>query len=88
MIRFNDINNNFTNVTELNFDDQNHYQNNILNGTPSFKNPFLNEFLIGIDNSGIGKAALNAAQTVPLDITGKDRTITPDMGAYQNDGAN
>lgn len=88
MIRFNDINNNFTNVTELNFDDQNHYQNNILNGTPNFKNPFLNEFLIGIDNSGIGKAALNAAQTVPLDITGKDRTITPDMGAYQNDGAN
>lgn len=84
MLRFNDVNNNFTAITELDFEDQNHYQNNILNGTPNFKNPFLNDFFIGTDNSGVGKAALNAAQSIPLDLLGKDRTSSPDMGAYQH----
>ncbi len=84
MIQFNDIDNTFANNTELDFNDTSHYLNNILNRTVHFKDPFINQFNIGKNNAGINKALKSASQNVPIDILGTDRTITPDMGAYQH----
>lgn len=84
MIQFNDIDNTFVNNAELDFNNTSHYLNNILNGTTHFKDPFTNQFFIGQNNAGINKALKSASQNVPLDILETDRTITPDMGAYQH----
>lgn len=84
MIKFNDTNNSFDNNTELDFTDTNHYQNIILNGTYHFKDPFMNQFIIGQNNSGINQAEINSAQLLPLDILGNNRTTSPDIGAYQH----
>lgn len=84
MISFNDVNNNFTNNTQLDFNDISHYQNNLLNAQTHFKNTALSEFIIGEKNAGINKAFLNAALSIPVDILGNDRTNSPDIGAYQH----
>ena len=84
MIRFDDTNNSFANNTELDFNDTSHYLDNILNGTVHFKEPFTNQFHIGQNNTGINKALQSSSLLVPLDILGTDRTISPDIGAYQH----
>lgn len=84
MIQFNDANNSFTNNIQLDFNDTNHYLDNIINGTIHFKDPSTNQFIIGQDNDGINKALLNSSLLIPLDILGTDRTASPDIGAYQH----
>jgi len=84
MIQFNDINNSFINIPELDFTDATHYSNNILNGNVHFKNTANNEFNIGQDTDGINKALHSAALLFPLDILGINRTTSPDIGAYQH----
>ncbi|MDG2194586.1 MAG: hypothetical protein P8K77_07040 [Polaribacter sp.] len=84
LIQFNDINNSFTTNNELNFDDTAHYQHIILNGTPHFKDTFLNQFIIGQNSDAIKKADEVSAQLIPLDLLGIDRTTNPDIGAYQH----
>lgn len=84
MIQFNDVNNSFTNIPELDFTDAAHYSNNIINGTLHFKNTSKNEFNIGQNNQGINKALNSAALLFPLDILGTNRTTSPDIGAYQH----
>ncbi|CAM1353094.1 hypothetical protein [Tenacibaculum insulae] len=81
MIQFNDFNNNFTNIDELNFEDTNHYQNIILNGDPNFKNTSLNNFNIGENSDAINKAKTSS---ISEDILGINRTTNPDIGAYQH----
>ena len=83
MIQFNDVDNVFATNTELNFNDTSYYQNNIINGTEHFKDPFTNQFNIGQNNSGINKALKSASQLIPLDILGTNRVTSPDIGAYQ-----
>jgi hypothetical protein len=81
LIKFNDLNNSFTDNNELNFDDSTHYQNNILNGEPNFKDVTKNEFIIGKNSDAINKAQ---SSTVSQDILGISRSSTPDIGAYQH----
>ncbi|CAM1361239.1 conserved hypothetical protein [Tenacibaculum sediminilitoris] len=81
LIKFNDLNNSFTNNNELNFDDSAHYQNNILNGEPNFKDVTKSEFIIGENSNAINKAQPSA---VTQDILGVSRSSTLDIGAYQH----
>ncbi|NIJ46107.1 hypothetical protein FHR24_002585 [Wenyingzhuangia heitensis] len=65
-------------------DNTTYYQNVYLNKKTDFKDTSLNDLRIGLDNEGINKADITAASTVDLDITGTDRTVNPDIGAYQH----
>lgn len=84
MIQFEDLNNTFQNNQELDFNNTTHYQNLILNGTPHFKDPTMNELIIGQNSSAILKADQASANTIPLDILGTSRIAAPDIGAYQH----
>jgi len=81
LIKFRDPNDSFSNNLELNFEDTTHYQNNILNGNPDFKDTTLNLFSIGENNDGINKASNSS---FILDILEIDRSTSPDIGAYQH----
>lgn len=59
------------------------YNNLFLNLKANFLSTVNNDFRL-IDNSEIiGVGDLNTAQMVPLDLLGMDRTIAPDLGAFQ-----
>lgn len=84
MIQFNDTENIFNNIAELDFTNTAHYSNTILNGVVHFKNTSANEFNIGPNNEGINEAFKPAALLFPFDLIGTDRTANPDIGAYQH----
>ncbi len=84
LIRFKDINNRFTNIPEFDFDDTLHYNNILLNESPDFKDPMNNQLIIGENSACINKGDLFTALQIPLDIMGVDRTLAPDLGAYQH----
>jgi len=81
MIQFNDFNNSFTDNIEMKFDDTTHYQNIILNSNPHFKDVSKNEFIIGEESDAINKAR---ASSISEDILGINRSLNPDIGAYQH----
>ncbi len=68
----------------LNTDNTAFYTNVLFNKETDFKDTSKNDLRIGLDNEGINKADPSIAATTPLDIIGKDRTGTPDIGAYQH----
>jgi len=84
MIRFNDYNNQYTSIPEYNFEDTNHYQNNILNGDSDFNSPATNEFIIGQKSEGIKKSASQGTIEVPYDILEVLRSSPADIGAYEH----
>lgn len=84
LIRFNDFNNNFDGIPEYDFSDITHFQNNLVNETPDFRDPSQNDLIIGEDSAGNNQASTAEAMQVPQDILGVDRTISPDIGAYQH----
>ncbi len=84
LIRFDDFNDNFADFPEYDFTDTAHFQNNILNQSPDFKNTSTNDFIIGEDAAGNNQASQIEANQIPLDILGVDRTTNPDVGAYQH----
>lgn len=84
MIKFDDYNNSYAAIPEYNFEDTNHYINNIFNGEPNFKSPATNEFIIGENSEGINKADLDGTIVVPNDILGILRSSPADIGAYQH----
>lgn len=84
IIRFDDYNDNFSGFPEYDFDDITHYQNNIFNEDPDFKEPYQNELIIGEESPGINMADQSSANLIPLDVLGIDRTTSPDIGAYQH----
>ena len=75
-----------TNYTGPNydFDDTTHYENMIFNEDPDFKNPIENQFIIGENSAAIDQGNSEYANQVPLDILNKNRTASPDLGAYQH----
>ncbi|GAA3560066.1 right-handed parallel beta-helix repeat-containing protein [Snuella lapsa] len=83
LIRFQDSNNNFTGP---NYDltDTNHYQDNIFNEEPHFKDPVKNQMIIGQESAAIDNGLDLFAAQVPFDILNVDRTASPDLGAYQH----
>jgi len=84
LLKFNDPGGKYAGIPLFDFDDENHYQNNIFNGNPEFKNVDINEYIIGEKSDAVDKADLNAALQFPLDILGVNRTASPDIGAYQH----
>ncbi|WP_369441138.1 choice-of-anchor Q domain-containing protein [Algibacter lectus] len=64
--------------------DTNHFENNIFNKTPDFKDTDLNEFIIGANSEAINQANTTFAAQVPTDILGVNRTTSADIGAYQH----
>jgi len=84
MIKFNDYNNSYEGIPEYDFENTDHYVENILNGNPDFKSPSDNEFIIGQNSEAIEKAAESGTIKVPNDILGILRTSPADIGAYQH----
>jgi hypothetical protein len=84
LLKFDDINGDFSNNPLYDFDDLTHYQNNVINGMPVFKDVQNNQYIIGEESDAVNKADTNASLLIPLDILGIDRTINPDIGAYQH----
>ncbi|MFY0630099.1 MAG: hypothetical protein JXR05_06935 [Flavobacteriaceae bacterium] len=84
LIKFNDLNNDFAGVAELDFTNASMYENIILNGNPHFRNAFGNDFIIGQDSDAIGFGNTIGANQVPIDILEVVRTMNPDSGAYQH----
>ncbi len=65
------------------FTNTQYYNAIILNEDANFKDPIKNDFRIGAASSAIGKGQLEAALQTPFDILGQDRTLMPDLGAFQ-----
>ncbi|SNR62313.1 hypothetical protein [Lutibacter flavus] len=84
LVKFNDYNTSYTNIPEYNFEDSNHYFNNIFNGEPDFKSPLTNQLIIGENSDSNQKANLQGSSLVPYDILGTLRTSPADIGAYQH----
>ena len=84
LLKFNDLNNSYTDIIEYNFEDTNYYLDNILNGNPNFKSPMDNDLIIGKNSDANQKANLQGTSQVPTDILGVLRDIPADIGAYQH----
>ncbi len=83
-IQFNDVNNIYTDDPFYDFTNLALFTNNLLNIEPDFKNLYLNELIIGEDSECIGQANAIGTMQVPLDILGKARANTADIGAYEH----
>ncbi|NCO63723.1 MAG: hypothetical protein GW839_10090 [Flavobacteriales bacterium] len=83
LIRFEDTNNNFTGAN-YDFNDITHYEGNLFNQNPDFKDAFLNELMIGDDSAANNKGNTVFSSQVPFDILNVNRTASPDLGAYQH----
>ncbi|CAM1372317.1 choice-of-anchor Q domain-containing protein [Tenacibaculum xiamenense] len=80
LIRFDDLNNVYANVEELNFNNTSHYQNNIINGLPDFNAPLENLFSLLSNSNAIGNGT---PTSLNLDIKGTPRIPSIDIGAFQ-----
>jgi len=83
LLRFLDPGGNFLGDPLYDFEDESKYQENIFNGEPDFKDVDENEFIIGEASDANANANVPAAQKVPFDLLGVNRTALPDIGAYQ-----
>ena len=84
MVKFQDLDDSFINVPEVDFTDVNLYQNIILNGFANFRDRSSNDFIIGQNSDAIGQGNATGAAQAPMDILGVIRTVNPDLGAYQH----
>jgi len=66
------------------FTDTDNYLDIEENTTADYLDTSLNKFEIGADSELIDKADDTNAARTPIDIIGEDRTLAPDIGAYQN----
>ncbi|CAM4387562.1 hypothetical protein ZORO111903_17815 [Zobellia roscoffensis] len=79
---------NTTNLTSeskklYNFEDSSKYKNNILNEPLEFVNTSKNDFRLTITSSALNIGDKTFTLNISKDILGKDRTETPDLGAYE-----
>jgi hypothetical protein len=84
MIKFNDINNAFSGVPEMDFSNTANHPGVILNGDPHFRNTSLNDLIIGELSDAINKGNTIFSAMFPLDILKVNRVAAPDLGAYQH----
>ncbi|AMC12002.1 hypothetical protein Lupro_12345 [Lutibacter profundi] len=84
LLKFNDLNNSYSEIPEYNFEDTNYYLDNVLNGNPNFKSPVDNDLIIGKNSDANQKANTQGTSQVPNDILGVLRDIPADIGAYQH----
>lgn len=84
MLKFSTTDNNLLDNPLFDFSDTNVYQNIVLNGFPHFRDVSINDLIIGQDSEAINSADINGASMVPFDLLNINRTISPDIGAYQH----
>ncbi len=84
LLKFDTTDTTLLNNPLFDFNDTTLYQNPILNGRVDFKDTRTNNLIIGQNSESIGNADLTTAISVPFDILGVNRTIAPDVGAYQH----
>jgi hypothetical protein len=83
LLKFNNTANSFTKDPLYQFEtDATHYNGILLNKDPKFQK--VNQNKLNIDNTSAAFATGNTAYLVPLDILGNNRTLPPDLGAYQS----
>lgn len=83
LLKFDNVSNQFTTNTDYQFNtDTAHYNAIILNKDPKFFKVSLNKF--NIDDTSAAFAKGNSAYLIQFDILGNNRTLPPDLGAYQN----
>ena len=83
LIRFDDPNNNFDGPN-YDLSDTSHYEGNIFNEDPNFKDTATNQLIIGEESAAINKGLSVFATQVPTDLLNINRTTAPDLGAYQH----
>ncbi|MDU8886888.1 right-handed parallel beta-helix repeat-containing protein [Yeosuana sp. MJ-SS3] len=83
LIRFDNSSNNFTGPN-YDFNDLTHYEGNIFNEEPDFRNTETNDLIIGQDSGANGAGHSTFASQVPFDILNESRIASPDLGAYQH----
>lgn len=83
LLKFNDVDGLFENDPLYDFENGVFYSNLLQNEDPDFLNTARSDFRLGPESSAIDIANIETAQNVPLDILGIDRSIEPDLGAYE-----
>lgn len=84
LIKFDDLFGQFSGNPLYDFENPLLFGNSLFNETPDFLDPNKNAFIIGEASAANNQGAPAAALEVPLDILGVDRTLNPDIGAYQH----
>ena len=82
LIRFDDRFDEFSALPQYDFTNVSRYQNNTISEDPIFKNTKINAYTIGLNSAARSLGSEAGAIQVPLDITGENRSSTPDAGAY------
>ncbi len=83
LIKFEDSSGEFNGNPLYDFSDNSLYNQILLNQNPDFKDVGKNMFWIGEASAAKDTANLEAALLVPSDILGTNRTILPDIGAFE-----
>ncbi|MEM9001767.1 MAG: choice-of-anchor Q domain-containing protein [Bacteroidota bacterium] len=82
-IQFEDFNTQFADNPLYDFENADFYQNVLLNANTDFLAPFNDDFRLGERSDAIDAGSLPTAMQIPLDLQGMDRTLAPDLGAYE-----
>jgi hypothetical protein len=85
LIKFRDDDGLFTNDPIYDFQNTALFNTVILNAAADFGSTSNNDYRIGPNSEVIGLGEPNTALLVPLDLLGRDRTVNPAIGAYQED---
>ena len=83
MNKFTDINKSF-NTSIYDFENQEHFENLILNQDPKFLSPYENNMIIGENSAAKNQGDHVFSNMIPFDLLNVNRTINPDLGAYQH----
>ena len=81
VIKFDDYNNSYEGVAEIDFANNTNYSRIILNGNLDFRDTQKSDFIIGEKSDAINNAITSVFTT---DLLGVNRTTNPDIGAYQH----
>ena len=88
MLKFNDSGNQFENDSLYDFENSTLFNQVLLNEDPNFFETSENNFRIQDPTAARDKASFEGANLVPFDLLGRDRTGSPDIGAYEVDVQN
>ena len=83
MLKFRDTNNQFADNPLYDFENATNYIDVFLNEEPDFLATARHDFRLGAMSFAIDTAAISPANLVPFDLLGTDRTLAPDIGAYE-----
>ncbi len=84
LVRFQDTNSSFTDDDNYDFSNTALYENLIFNQDPRFTNTSESILTLEENSPAIGTANTAFAAQVPVDILNINRTMAPDIGAYQH----